>query len=215
MESEFWAAIAGAVVGGLMSAGVQVVTMSWQAKERHNQGAYSLFYKLHSMANDLHHFGAHLNEAKATADKKGTLLWQCLFPISNLPSNREIDSSELVLIHKAGEFELLNEIRNLELIHTGMISSMSAYAVKRSSLGERMPARMKGSEGLTELSQEQMDALGPSMAELDTLADGMWEMFASQSEAAMATLVKMNDALTKLVGKSFKLELAKTGEAIK
>jgi hypothetical protein len=93
--NEFWAAIIGAVVGGIISFAIQLIVIRSQRLERlaniersRHVAAYHLTTSLHFVLMTQVELARMLTEARNRADEfhKDKALWRTLLPIPNLPS---------------------------------------------------------------------------------------------------------------------------------
>ncbi len=222
MTSEFWSAIVGAVVGGLIALGIQMIVLrdtrtdrKNQADERKEATAYSLFAKLQSCSRDLQQFSLHIQEAQWKAKQRGWELWSAMIPIPNLPRHQEITNDELTMLIRARKFDLFNLVRDVEATHHTSILAFQLYLERRTEFGRLTGASMNGNVGTTSLSQNQLNELGPLMADLRGLADSMAAHAGEYATSSVVTLKDYNDALKEIIGKRFELDFSRMerGEA--
>lgn len=216
MTGEFWSAIVGAVVGGLIALGIQMIVL-WdtrtdrksQSDERKEATAYSLFAKLQSCSRDLQQFSLHIQEAQWKATQRGWELWSAMIPIPNLPRHQEITNDELTMLIRAKKFDLFNLVRDVEATHHSSIVSFQMYLERRTEFGRLTGASMTGNVGTTSLTQSQLNEVGPLMADIRGLADSMAAHATEYATSSMETLKDYNDALKEIIGKRFELDFSR------
>lgn len=216
METEFWAAIAGAGVGGVISLALQWMTFNAARREREevrrNEDAtlaLSLFYSLQKATNDLLNL---LDWVKQADDRLKQLggsggRWRGLTPIVNLPKDITVSAAELSVIFRKNETELFNSIRDVEAVHNSALTSWRTYAEKRQALAGIVPANMTGMIGSTALTPEEKQRLGPVLAGVESLADAICERAEADANLADDTLARYLPFMTTLTGA--KVQIAK------
>ena len=216
MESEFWSAIMGAVVGGAIALAIQLLVLSDTRRDRKRQAdelkeaiAFSLFLKLQSCSNDLTSFAQHVIEGRAKAQHRRWELWNAMTPIPNLPRHQEFTNDEFVLLLRERKFALFNDVRDVASVHHASINSFKLYLELRSELGRATGADMQGSIGKVELDAQQMTAVGPLMSDVRGLADSLADMVISASAEAKQTWSDYNDALKEIIGKKFTMDFSR------
>lgn len=140
--SEFWAAIVGAMVGGVIAYLIQLQALREarkaraQAQEDENKSlGYSLFFKTLTIWNNLAHMKKYVDEArKKQIDFKADRLSTVLKPLANVADPIKYDPREMSLLLSLGEAGTLNEILPLDAIHNSILPVWALYAKKRNEL---------------------------------------------------------------------------------
>ncbi|WP_331374331.1 hypothetical protein [Sinorhizobium chiapasense] len=138
--SEFWSAIAGAVVGGLIAYWIQVKSLKEARNERDNERlqaekslAYSLLFKVIKIHNSLEHIRRHVETLKAlhgsSTQPSGYLL-----PLANLPSAVEFSPDEMSMLLSLRNDDLFNLVLSLDNIHNSIIPVWEYYAASRETV---------------------------------------------------------------------------------
>ncbi len=218
LSGEFWAAIAGAIVGGLISLGIQLLALRSAKNERDETRkelieatAHRLFFKLSAISTDLNGFAETVREARDRLSEYPAPCqnWQVLIPVVNLPNTIEISADELSILVSHRNFSLLNEVADADRIHSGALATWEAYKTRRAALGEKMPAMVDSSgSGRSYLDSDQLAALGPLMAELNSMADALFATAERDAKQSLKTLIDFNTAMKSITGKSFTLTFA-------
>ena len=100
--AEFWAAIVGAIVGGVIAAAIQALTLNHQSNEdqkrRREQNQIlgrGLIFKLMRITSDFHSIQAHLDEsASGVYRTTNAEPWTYVLPIANLPTPIKFTADE-------------------------------------------------------------------------------------------------------------------------
>jgi hypothetical protein len=205
MSSEFWAAIVGAIVGGLISLGIQLIALHAAKKERQlerkdvraSQGRSVLFkvMRIHSDLDGLYH---HIEDSysavsPAVHQEPFTFVQQ----LANFPEYVHFNESEISLVMTFKDDNLLNSLMSLDVVHNSMIEIFRTYNAMRSSLTENMPAEMSGYVGTSTLDKKQMLILRPKMVEANMLLTSIRARAKNDYDQSRSTLVALHKALAK------------------
>jgi hypothetical protein len=133
VSSEFWAALAGAVVGGLIAYFIQLrairegrTARREEAFEADKSQAYSLFFKVLKIHNNLHHLKRHVDgclELSAGAVRSSSYL----LPLLNVPSRVEFSTAEASVLLRQKDDDVFNSVLNLDEIHNGILPAWLEY----------------------------------------------------------------------------------------
>lgn len=148
--NEFWAALAGAVVGSLVSGAIsyflQKSSFEEQKRDRNAQKrderralGHSLFFKVLSIANTLQHVKNHAYECKrraADAGDEGAPPVTYLLPILNLGDPVQLVAEEMSLLLSTGADDVFNRVLELAPIHNSILPVWQQYAAMRAELNE-------------------------------------------------------------------------------
>ncbi|MGE8103814.1 hypothetical protein ACQKP1_09005 [Allorhizobium sp. NPDC080224] len=148
-NSEFWAAIVGAVVGGVIAYFVQLRALREarvarkEARQDENKAlAYSLFFKMLSVWNNLAHLKNHVDEARALQVSAGVdRLSTVLRPLANLTDPVRFEPGEMSMLLGLGEADTFNEVMSQDAIHNSILPVWSLYATKRDQLHDAAHSR--------------------------------------------------------------------------
>src|SRR5262245_8629003 len=102
-SAEFWSAIAGAVVGGFIAFGVQMIALRETRKQQiaeHQQRqkalAHSLVFKMIGVHSNFRSIRRHFDDCLRKADEKAKAEpWQIVLPLANFPENIHFSSEEM------------------------------------------------------------------------------------------------------------------------
>jgi hypothetical protein len=142
LTGEFWAAIAGAVVGGIIAYIIQWSAMREaredRAQERHLSNralGFSLFYRLLSIDSNLDHIRNHVAQRIAIAEEVGiTNMEAVLLPLANLPTAIEFSPDEMGMLLSLKDDDTFNAVLSLDKIHNSIIPVWDLYKQMRQSL---------------------------------------------------------------------------------
>lgn len=211
--NEFWAAIAGAVIGavatGAISLGLHWLTIRSARRDRKEVRkeeeaalALKLFYTLQKAVNDLEGLDRHVEEGKQRLGRLGGSggTWRGLVPIGNLPRDIEVSPAELTVVFRQNRPGLFNDIRDVEAVHNAALKAWERYATLRQELAAVLPADMTGLVGTTALSTDERRRAGPTLAAVESLAEGLSVRAPIDAELADRTLEAFLPLLKKITG---------------
>lgn len=148
--NEFWAALAGAVVGSLISGVISYVlqksSFEEQRRDRLTQESdkrralgHSLFFKVHSIANTLQHLKNHVDHCqRGAADEGGESAPPVtyLLPILNVGDPVQLVAEEMTLLLSTGADDAFNRVLEIAPIHNSILPVWQHYAAMRAELNE-------------------------------------------------------------------------------
>lgn len=202
--TEFWAAIAGAVVGGVIALGLQLIAI-WAGrrdreadrKEVQKALALSAFFKTMKIASNLFQFHLHMEEAFAAVDRKvHSEPWTFVLPIANLPDAVHYTTDEQALVLSFDKVELSDKLMSLDAVHNGLVRVFETYAIMRKSFLDGLPAEMsEGNVGKSTFDKEQMKVLRPKMVEMNMLGQAMRDNAKFDYEESRGVLETLQSAV--------------------
>lgn len=213
--SEFLAAIAGAVVGGIITYMVQMIALREARKQRTEDAqmrqkalGYALLFKMTSLYSHLRGLRSQIDKASAQANAAGFRgeMWQYVLPTVNLPDHIHFTTDEMVMLLALKNNDLFNELAAMDERHNTTLIGFAAYSDSRMKLGSMLPSLMHGNVGTAELNDEQMRVVRPRMVEVNSLIEALYVQCQSQEREAWDVLTRLNVALASSVGISVKLE---------
>lgn len=214
MPNEFWAAIAGAVVGGIIAYFIQIRALNAataarekDAAERRKSLGFALLIKMIRIYTTLRHMQNHMEECLGKlkeAEHAGWEPWQVMVPIANPAENIHFSTDEMAMLLSLKNDDLFNDLASLDVVHNSFIEIFQTCSRKRAELLERLPApaTMEGLVGSIELSQEQVRNIRSKIVEANDLILSVNDRCAKDSKEAEDVLNRLNIFLNE------KLELA-------
>src|SRR3546814_10422982 len=126
MGIEFWAAIIGAIIGGLIALGIQLLALRAaknqrleEAAERKKALAHALLFKMAKILSNLENFKEYLqgplkiaNEAKLEREP-----WELIQPLANYPDPIQFSTDEMAMLLSLKNDDLFNEILSMDQVH--------------------------------------------------------------------------------------------------
>lgn len=213
MSPEFWAAIAGAIVGSVSAGGVTWLLQrnqdARQALDRNKGLARSLIFKLVRIHSDMDGFKKHVSEALANSEQNGLKLgWQSLRAIGNLPDRVSFNSDEMAYLISLGDDGLFNDVLTLDVVHSSTIGIFELYKERRLALTDLLSASaIDGTIGTTDLNEAQAAFFAPKFAELDMLAGDIKSRTELDAQEARVALEHTALAVRKTLGPKFRIDL--------
>ena len=217
--SEFWAAIAGAVVGGAIAAVLQLVTVWVSARERRKTEltlrqaqARSLLFKVVKILSGFRIYKNHLDNCRQRAANEGAPFgWSWFAALANLPRSIWFSADEMGTLVACKDNDLFNDIAGLDDVHNGLIQSLALYRERRAALSDMLPARrMEGAVGTIEMDREAYERVAPRMAELDQMVSDLGASF----EANIDVGFKLAKRLAAAFNETYSLGMSVTPKAL-
>ncbi len=187
--SEFWAAIAGAVVGGGIAAAVQWLAISHATRERKRGLAYSLLLKVGQIYSHLRllngHFEKTFKDASA-ADQANP--WSILEGMAGSLSRVTFSAEEAALVLELNDAKALSDLLTMDEKHNATFDALDFYGVKRAELLDALtPEHIDGDHGFAAVPV----ALRPKIIALNKLADSMRKYVAGDAGHAINVLQQL------------------------
>lgn len=180
-ESNFWAAVIGAVVGGAISFVLQMVANRNSRQERIDAKqevdrslAYSLSFKIVKIVNRLGNINKHIEECRrlTKTEKVEPLPWTFLLPILNMPDEIHLSADEMALLFSTKNDELFNKVLNIEPVYNSILPVWDEYRRMR----ERFSAYAEQgiiSDGVSEARFDTSGQGGIMLFEVNSLAENL------------------------------------------
>jgi hypothetical protein len=205
VSSEFWAAIAGAILGGCIAATLQWITLRASAKERKQTAlerdqadARALLFKIIKIQSDFQNIFSALKEMRDhTKPQKMPFDWQTCVPLANLPREVEFSSSEMSVLLKAKDNDLFNDVVSLDHVHSGIIQNLELYRSKRQALTDSLPADMEGEIGTTRGNDDLRRWVEPRAVEVNMLLNQILESVAEKQDPDLALTKRMTNVFNR------------------
>ncbi len=192
-SSEFWAAIVGAVVGGLLALFAQWLAIRAERKQREVERfrnkqalAMSLLFKVRDMHGNYVQSRRSIEEQFADAEQRSMVgePWRFFKPFSSNLTHFQFTPDEKVTLLELKNDRLLNETLLLEPRHFHYVESLSTLNRLIFELVEKtVPEHVEGDQGRVELTRDEYMKLRPRMLQVNSLID---ELRAEASEDAEA-----------------------------
>lgn len=208
------AAIIGGVVGSAVSGIIALVLQqsanrdtSRREKEREadadRASLQTIFIALQECAASSTNYRKAIDAAAKKAN--GRPLWQALRGFAGPHDRVELLPSDLRVLFKLGLGELFNDVRDTITSHNGAHEAWKAYSLLRSEFGRTVPAQMHGSQGISELGNEELGRVGPLVAQIDSIATELQARAEGEEALARRALEGVVDALERFAGVRFEI----------
>ena len=214
LGNEFLAAIFGAVVGGLIAALIQLITLhhtnSKETKrdlEQKQALGRGLLFKLMRIEADLNQINQHLNYCKnnATPDMLKEP-WSYMMPIANLPDPIKISPEEVSLVIGPKNNEILNNLLDLEHVHKSSLSVMRQVGKTKEKVSRKMGrTNYSGTIGIRNVPPKLLSKLRPDMISMSSLVKDAHSRSQRDYDLAQNTLQETNRILSEEICLKFKL----------
>lgn len=178
--SEFFSAIVGALIGGLIAYLVQLQTLREERKAREQQrreeqsaAGYALFFKVLSIYSNLNHIKNYMVEAREAATGRGDWpLHSTLKPLANVFNPIFFDTEGMSLLLGLKEPKTLNAVLSLDAIHNGVLPAWHLYASKKEQFNQLVSVtNFEPSTGTAAIAIQKGSAAERLMYEVNELAE--------------------------------------------
>ena len=214
--TEFWSAIAGAVVGGLIAYIVQVKALREGRKQRDDdhkkvqqaQGHALLFkmIRIHSNFSGIHqHIESCFEKAARKRDRAEP--WQFVLPLANPPDPVHFSSDEMGMLLALKNNDVFNLVVSMDVIHNSLSNAVKLLTTERRALTERLKVDEAEGAVLSGVADEdQFLALRSRMIEVNTLIEGIRAEAKRDVDESGEALDCLNKVLRDKLGLAYKLE---------
>ena len=226
--SEFWAAVAGAIIGAIIS-GVIAYALQKQnlnearqqrreedkrhkeeAEERRRALAHALMFKMIRIYSHLRQLSSQLIESLERGKKNlgaDVRPWMVIEPIMNAPDHIHFETDEIVMLLGLKDYALFNDLAELDERHNGTLKAISVYNERRLELTPLMPAdSFRGNVGSGWSDDQRFLPLMPRMIEVDSIIRAIIPQCAAQASDAWSVLERLQKLLASKVGTQVRIE---------
>jgi hypothetical protein len=215
LPSEFWAAIAGALVGGLITILIQAQALREQRRQREEDRkqvqkslAHGLLFKMISIHSGFHRIHQHFEQAFKRAEAKNFKgePWQFVQPYGNPPVPVRFSTEEMAMLLELKDNQMFNSIAGLDDIHNSLSSGVGLLTAERNQLTDRFKnEQFDGSIGTSFLTNSQHLELRPQMIEVNSLIEQLRSEAKQDFDQSKAALARLEVLLRDKVGLEIKL----------
>jgi hypothetical protein len=207
MSNETFAAIVGAVIGGLITGGMTAILLRWQfdhvTKERNRGLAYSLLGKLGAIASHLSVLNHHVERALKEDRAKGLKPSAALGPMPAGLQRVTFSAEELGLVISLGDDRVINALMMTDERHNSILDLAAFYTERRIRFTDNaQPAGVSPERGSFALMATD-PAMQLRVAELDSLVAELRAYLASDAGKALNVLQEVADLLKARLGVGF------------
>ena len=178
--STFWAAISGAIVGGIIACAIQIIALKEARRQREKDHwrtqqllGYSLIAKLTKIHSNFGTYYYHFHKQLRKKERNEELEpWQFVFPIANPPHPIHFSSDEMGMLIALKNDHVSTSVLLLDTAHNSMQDILSNFYNKRTMLIEQIEVQnIEGTRGTTTLHKSEYIALRPKMIEVNNIVE--------------------------------------------
>lgn len=204
MESEFWAALVGAIVGGAIAFVVQLIVLlegrrqrAFDAQERKVTLAHTFLFKLVKVRCHYAFLKDLIDRQREVGDQLGGSRepWQYLAEMPTAPPPVVFAYEELNMLVSLGEPGLLNELHLVDEMHNSTLNVLAHYGRVRSELIATFPADVEGATGW--ISKEDIKKILPRTTHVNVFAHELIENVEAGDKATDKLLEDVSQAFRK------------------
>jgi hypothetical protein len=220
--SEFWAAIAGAIVGAVTGGLIAYLVQVKALREGRNQRAEdrkliqqaqgrALLLKMGSIVSSYHGIQRHFEESFERAQQAGFVgePWQFVLPSANTPDAVHFSTDELGMLLSLRNNEVFNSVVGMDAIHNSLVDVFKLFNAERRGLTERLPPATDGQGSILggHISPEAFAALRPRMIEVNTLVEQLRTGAKNDFTEATKVIASLVQLLHDKLGLSYKVSI--------
>ncbi len=224
--TEFWSAIVGAIVGGLIAYLLQrsiAREAKLQRDEDRNRArsslGQSLFVKLTKMTNSLHTVLIHYDKCYA---RKGEVEgpgepWQFVIPMPFGAEPVHFTPEELAVAFDVGTADLFNDLMLADTRHNAIMTNLGhAFSAHRELLDLLIPDEIEGEIGTVDLSDPAVrKRLRPKMINVNSMHDQIHDMVTKDVATGEKSLLELQVILREKLGLKIALNIGNEGSGPK
>lgn len=179
VDTELWAALGGAFVGGIIGLVGQWLTINATRKQRaedrdliQKATGRSLLFKIIRINSNLYGYHNHVEDCYAKVDESlHEEPHAFLLPVLNHADPVHFTESEMAFAMSFNDDDVFNKLLSLDVVHNSTITLMKEYALQREALTELMPVHaMEGQVATTVLNSQEVLKLMPRMVAVNMAA---------------------------------------------
>lgn len=209
LNNNFWAAIIGASVSGLIALGIQLLVLK-QAKDeraatekaRRAVVAKGLLFKTVRIHSDLMALAKHVSDGVAAGLQQRPPItgWAAVRPLSGEMEPVHYTADELAMASELGDDQLLQDVLELDWRHGTVLSIVTTYSRRRMELEDLVGGRVEGGVLHVEMNDEEYRFAAPRAAGLNQMIREMETYNAEDAARAGRALRKLSMLLREKVG---------------
>ncbi|NCU10930.1 MAG: hypothetical protein GXC70_02000 [Sphingomonadaceae bacterium] len=176
-------------------------------EDRKKALTWAIFFKIKEIFEALTHIRNDIIEAEKRASQSGLELWQVYqVPLGEFPRQAwEVD--ELMILIDNKHFDLMQNYQMATLWLSNVVDSTNLYRQMRTEFLLSTPARVDGTHGAIEMSQEEAQVIMPKIAHLRSLSASIADVIKTQQPEVRNLLESYVRAMRSMAGSAPQLEL--------
>jgi hypothetical protein len=213
--SEFWAAMAGAVIGGLIAFGVQMFALRAarrQHDDEHRQTkqalGHALLFKMIKINSNLYQLHRFIEEPFHKPDAKNPRTaspgepWQLVMPLAHYPERVQFAAEEMAMLLSLKDDALFDAMLSMDAEHNALIDAFWTFGERRGALTALLP-KTHGAAGDTTLTRDHLLALRPKIVEVNALIDDLRTRARMDYQDASQVLARLAATLKSSLGVAY------------
>jgi hypothetical protein len=219
-STEFWSALAGAFVGGLIAYLVQLLALREGRKQRQEDRlqaqqalAYSLVFKVIRIHSDYFGIYRHVEEFFELAAKRGIAHeepWRFVLPLANFPDPVHFSPEEMGMLLSLKNDDVFNEVLGLDISHNSLLDVARLVSAERRNLTDRLKVDEANAEVLTGTDHQTYLALRPRMIEVNGLIQSLRVEAKAATAKSKATMERLQQLLRNRLGLTLRVQSKST-----
>lgn len=220
ISTEFWAAIIGAVVGGVFSMGLQLIAIRNERKLRQdernnirkNMGNVVL-WKLMDISSNYHHLNKHIHDGFSQGHPESwPEPWSLVKAFASPPQEVYMTYEEIAFVGSLGNIDLTHNLSTLASRYNSQIGAFLTFCRLRTDLEEEMPKKLDGPFFVSELNEAELESLAPKMAVVNRLILDLSEIVDTNCKEAKLAAETLAKELNEEFGSALTIEYVHEAE---
>ena len=222
-KTEFWSAVAGAVVGGLIAFGVQTIALREARKQRKEEQfrqkqtlGHGILFKMLRIHSNFSWVHRHIENCISEAAEMGKAHidpWKVVTPIANPTNPVRFTTDEMSMLLSLNSEKVFNEVLQVDEIHNTFMDAIRVYRVERQSLTSKIPVTdVEGRELSSLMTDEEYRMVGEQVIVVNHLIKQIRSDAEENYKTSRKTLKGLSELLTKELAFSKKLVLVQHEE---
>lgn len=213
--TEFWAAMAGVVIGGLIAFGVQMFALRAarrQHDEEHRQTkqalGHALLFKMIKINSNLYQLHRFIEEPFQKSDARNPRMaspgepWQLVMPLAHYPERVHFAGEEMGMLLSLKDDALFDAMLSMDAVHNELIDAFWTFGERRGALTALLP-KTHGAAGDTTLTRDHLLALRPKIVEVNALIDDLRTRARMDYQDASQVLARLAATLKSSLGVAY------------
>lgn len=219
-QTEFWSAIAGAIVGAVVGGSIAYMVQMRALREARSQRdedykrlrqalGHALLFKMVRIHSNFYGIHRHFEDCFAEAARRGSTdePWRFVLPLANPPDPVHFSSEEMGMLLALKNDDMFNLVLPMDVIHNSLNAAVKVLNTERAALTERLKSdEAEGAVLISNLDRDQMLALRPRMINVNSLIEIIRASAKRDFEESGEALDRLNKVLRDKLGFTYKLE---------
>jgi hypothetical protein len=215
-SKELVSALAGAIVGGLIAFGVQIIGLREARRVRDHDRklaqqalAHALLFKMLRIYSNAVQTNRYMERCFAMASEKKLEgdPWTFVLPLANLPERMHFSPDEMGMLLSLKDKDVFNLVMNQDVCHNSLNDIIAKFNECRRELTDQLKHDQVDGNKLSGIAtREDYMKVVPRIIEVNALISGMREMSKRNAEEGRQSVSGLQNVFRDKLGLTFQLE---------